>query len=70
MEYKDPTEDMKPFVERAQAFWEQIDVEEMKPIIHGELPSEEVMRKRAAELARAERLMEQYEDMKKITEGT
>lgn len=63
MEYKEPTEDLKPFVERAQAFWDQVDVEAMKPIIHGDLPSEEAMKERAQALAKAEELMKQYNEM-------
>jgi hypothetical protein len=56
MEYKEPTEDMKSFVERAQGFWKHVDVEAMQPVIHGgDEPSEEVMEQRRRALEVAER---------------
>lgn len=60
MEYKQPTEDMKEFVERAQEWWENIDVAALQPIVHGPPVSEERMAARAEQMRKIEELNRAY----------
>lgn len=61
MEYKQAPPDLQDFVERAQAFWEQIDVDILQPIIHGALETEEEAAVRAEMMDKITRLQKQYE---------
>jgi hypothetical protein len=65
MEYKEPTEDLKPFVERAQAFWEHINVDEMQPIVHGDPIPEDELKRREEEFLKIQEKIKEYESYKK-----
>jgi hypothetical protein len=61
MEYKQAPPDLQTFVDRAQAFWEQIDVDALQPVIHGEPETKEQADARAEMMEKITHLQKQYE---------
>ncbi len=60
MEFKEAPEELKPYVERAQAFWEKVDIDKMQPIVLGPVPSAEEMAERAQRLEQIQELQKQF----------
>jgi hypothetical protein len=63
MEFKEAPAELKPYVERARAFWANVDVGALQPVVHGPVPSEKEMAERANNLAKIQKLQQQYAKM-------
>lgn len=62
MEYKQAPPELEGFVERAQSFWEQIDVDGMQPVIYQDEETDEEKAKRAEMMRLIEEKQKAYED--------
>lgn len=68
MEYKQPPPELSGFVDRAQDFWNNIDVDEMQPVIHAPPETDEQKASRIEMMNKIAQKQKEYEDFVKINE--